>query len=56
MADCQRKTCKILNLDDVEDGDLINTSDEENFRNRSRSKFDCCNLELSKAKLLFETG
>ncbi len=46
---------KILNLDDVEDGNLINTSDEDKTTGRRKSTFNYRNLEFRKAKLLFKT-
>ncbi len=46
---------KILNLDDAEDGNLINTSDEDKTTGRRKSTFNYRNLEFRKAKLLFKT-
>ncbi len=46
---------KILNLDNAEDGNLINTSDEDKTTGRRKSTFNYRNLEFRKAKLLFKT-
>ncbi len=46
---------KILNLDDAEDGNLINTSDEDKTTDEEKSTFNYRNLEFRKAKLLFKT-
>ncbi|WRN08355.1 hypothetical protein UM752_15265 (plasmid) [Staphylococcus aureus] len=46
---------KILNLDDAEDGNLINTSDEDKTTDEEKSTFNYGNLEFRKAKLLFKT-
>ena len=46
---------KILNIDDAEDGNLINTSDEDKTTDEEeKSTFDYSNLEFRKAKLLFK--
>lgn len=46
---------KILNLDDAEGGNLINTSDEDKTTDEEKSTFNYRNLEFRKAKLLFKT-
>ncbi len=56
MVDCLNKKHKILNLDDVEDGNLINASDEDKTTDEEeKSTFNYRNLEFRKAKLLFKT-
>ncbi|SUK33532.1 putative replication initiation protein Rep domain protein [Staphylococcus aureus] len=56
MVDCLKQKHKILNLDDAEDGNLINTSDEDKTTDEEKKAHSITAiLEFRKAKLLFKT-
>lgn len=46
---------KILNLDDAEDGNLINTSDEDKTTDEEKKHIQLPQFGISKSKLLFKT-
>ncbi|OFU76577.1 hypothetical protein HMPREF3110_10385 [Staphylococcus sp. HMSC10C03] len=49
-----KKKHKKLNLDDVEEGNLIHTNEDEKITEEEKSLFNYCNLEFRKAKLILK--